>query len=43
MILIVFEQGEAVIIWAGSHDEYDTTFKGNKNTVETWLRNQQLI
>ncbi len=43
MILIVFEQGEAVIIWTGSHDEYDTTFKGNKNTIEKWLRNQQLI
>jgi mRNA interferase HigB len=43
MILIVFSQDEAVIIWTGSHDEYDTTFKGNKNTIEKWLRNQQLI
>lgn len=43
MILIIFSQDEAIIIWTGSHDEYDTTFKGNKNTIEKWLRNQQLI
>lgn len=43
MILIVFEKSEAAIIWTGSHDEYDRIFKGNKNTIEKWLRNQQLI
>ncbi len=43
MILIVFEQDEAVVVWAGSHDKYDNTFKGNKKTIEKWLRNQQLI
>ncbi len=43
MILVVFEPGEAVVVWAGSHDEYDETFKGNKKTIERWLRNQQLI
>lgn len=43
MILIVFEKGEASIVWTGSHDEYDRIFKGNKNIIEKWLRNQQLI
>lgn len=43
MVLIVFDKGEAIIVWSGSHDEYDTTFKGNKNTIEKWLRNQQII
>jgi len=43
MILIVFEDNEAIVIWAGSHDEYDKTFKGNKTTIEKWLRNQKLI
>jgi len=40
MILIVFEEDEASVIWSGSHDEYDSTFKGNKKTIEKWLRNQ---
>jgi mRNA-degrading endonuclease HigB of HigAB toxin-antitoxin module len=43
MILIVFEDNEATVIWAGSHDEYDKTFKGNKTTIEKWLRSQKLI
>jgi len=43
MILIVFEDDEAVVIWTGSHDEYDKTFKGNKTTIGKWLRNQKLI
>lgn len=43
MVLIVFEQNEATIIWTGTHDEYDSTFKGNKSTIRKWLRNQQLI
>ena len=43
MILIVFEDNEATIIWTGSHDNYDLTFKGNKKTIENWLRKQGLI
>ncbi|MBI9035723.1 MAG: type II toxin-antitoxin system HigB family toxin [Bacteroidales bacterium] len=43
MILIVFEDDEAVVVWAGSHDEYNKTFKGNKDTIENWLRNQNLV
>jgi mRNA-degrading endonuclease HigB of HigAB toxin-antitoxin module len=43
MILIVFEDNEATVVWTGSHDEYDKIFKGNKTTIEKWLRNQKLI
>ena len=31
-------EGEATIIWAGTHQEYETTFKNNKLTIEKWLR-----
>ena len=34
MILIVFEDSDASIVWTGNHQEYDQTFKGNKNTIE---------
>lgn len=43
MVLIVFEENEATVIWVGSHAAYSNTFKGNKSTIEKWLRNQQLI
>ena len=43
MILIVFEDNEATVVWTGSHDEYDKTFKGNKTTIEKWLRIKKLI
>jgi len=39
MILILFKEQEAEIIWVGNHSEYDNIFKGNKHTIETWLRN----
>ncbi|MCF8303553.1 MAG: type II toxin-antitoxin system HigB family toxin [Bacteroidales bacterium] len=43
MILLVFEEHEATVIWVGSHDEYDRVFKGNKRIIEKWLWNRQLI
>ena len=43
MILIIFDEQEAEVLWAGSHSEYDKIFKGNKKTIETWLRNQGKI
>ena len=43
MILVVFEENEATVIWTGSHDDYDMTFKGNKKTIERWLRLHRLI
>lgn len=44
MILIEFEDdGEATVVWCGSHDEYEMTFKNNKNTIKKWLNKQGLI
>jgi len=44
LVLIEFdEEGEATIIWAGTHQEYVSTFKNNKKTIEKWLRNNNYI
>lgn len=45
-ILILIEiddDGEATIVWVGTHQEYETTFKNNKNTIEKWLRSKNYI
>jgi len=41
--LVVFTEQYVEILWVGNHDEYDTTFKGNKKTIEAWLRNHGKI
>jgi mRNA-degrading endonuclease HigB of HigAB toxin-antitoxin module len=38
MILIEFSDGEATVVWAGTHNEYEQVFKNNKNTIRKWLR-----
>lgn len=43
LALIVFNEEYAEILWVGNHDEYDSTFNGNKKTIETWLRNHGKI
>ena len=44
MILIEFEgNGEATVVWAGSHQEYEKTFRNNKNTIKKWLRDNEWI
>jgi hypothetical protein len=44
MILIEFEEdGKGTIAWVGSHDEYELTFKNNKDTIEKWLRSKGFI
>ncbi len=42
-ILIEFDDGEATIVWSGTHQEYERTFKNNKDTIEKWLRNKNYI
>lgn len=39
-ILFEFEDGEATVVWCGTHDEYETTFKNNKNTAKKWLKDK---
>jgi len=44
LIMIEFEEnGEATIIWAGSHDDYELTFKNNRNVIKKWLRDNNWI
>ncbi|UUF13613.1 MULTISPECIES: type II toxin-antitoxin system HigB family toxin [Flavobacterium] len=44
LILIEFDDdGEATIVWAGTHQEYESTFKNNKATIEKWLRKNNYI
>lgn len=44
LILIEFDdEGEATIVWAGTHQEYESIFKSNKSTIERWLRNKGYI
>jgi hypothetical protein len=44
MILIeVEDEGEATVIWVGSHQEYERTFRNNKSTIEKWLRSKDYI
>ena len=43
LILIEFEDGEATIVWCGNHDEYEKTFKNNKNTIKKWLKAKEWI
>lgn len=41
MILIEFQDGEATVVWAGTHQEYETTFKNNRNTIKKWFMETQ--
>jgi hypothetical protein len=43
LILLEFNEDEGTIVWAGSHQEYDITFKNNKSSIEKWLRRHNHI
>lgn len=44
MILIEFEDdGEATIVWAGNHDDYEKVFRNNRDVIQGWLRNNSWI
>ena len=44
LILIeIDDEGEATVVWAGNHQEYESIFKNNKLTIEKWLRNKGYI
>ena len=32
------DEGEVEVVWAGTHDEYKSTFGNDKNVIEKWLR-----
>jgi mRNA interferase HigB len=44
LILIEFEEnGEATVVWAGNHNDYEMTFKNNRNVIKKWLRDNNWI
>ena len=44
MILIEFdERGEASVVWAGNHQDYERIFKNNKPTIEKWLKSKNYL
>lgn len=44
LILIEFEEnGDATIVWAGNHVDYELTFKNNRNVIKKWLRDNNWI
>lgn len=43
MILIEFDDQEATVVWTGTHDEYESIFKNNKNTIARWLRSNEYL
>lgn len=43
LLIEMDEKGEATIVWAGTHQEYEMIFKNNKKTIEKWLRKNGYI
>lgn len=43
LILIEFDDGEATVAWIGSHDDYERTFRNNRNTIRKWLKTNNWI
>jgi hypothetical protein len=42
--LILVDLGnEVIIIWAGTHQKYESVFKNNKKVVAKWLRKNEWI
>ncbi len=43
MILIEFADEEATVVWAGTHQQYETIFKNNRNSIKKWLQFNEWI
>lgn len=43
MILLQFDDEEATVVWAGTHQEYGAVFKNNRNTINKWLKSKEWI
>lgn len=43
MILIEFDDDEASVVWVGTHQDYEITFKNNKSTIRKWLNSNDWI
>lgn len=43
LVLVELDKSMVDIIWTGSHDDYEMTFKNNKETIRKWLRDRGLV
>ena len=45
MILVRLKEGnkDAEVVWVGSHQDYEKTFRNNRNTIKKWLRDNDWI
>jgi len=44
LIMIEFEEnGEATIVWAGNHKDYELIFKNNRHVIKKWLKDNNWI
>jgi mRNA interferase HigB len=44
LILVEFDDdSEATVVWAGTHQEYESTFKNNKAVIKKWLSDRDWI
>ncbi|MBC5994025.1 type II toxin-antitoxin system HigB family toxin [Pontibacter cellulosilyticus] len=38
MAMVYFKEQEVEIVWAGNHDDYETTFRNNTSTIKKFLK-----
>jgi hypothetical protein len=38
-----FQDNEATVVWLGNHQEYESNFKNNKETIRKWLKKNNWI
>lgn len=43
VLMEMSDEGEATIVWAGTHDEYERVFKNSKDTIRKYLRDNGWI
>ena len=43
ILMEVGDESEATVVWIGTHQEYESTFKNNKNTIKKWLKANEYI
>lgn len=43
MMLLEFRDGEATVVWTGSHQEYERVFRNNKKRINKWLKSNEWI
>ena len=42
-LILIEIKNLAQIVWCGNHDEYEATFKNNKDTVRKWLKSNNWL